>query len=231
MLPFRVFSQTNLVGTGRPSSLNPRPVNLLQPLVQLPKSQLLYNQADPASFCKTPGVGVPLRKLARYTEVQKCLLVSPLFATLTHSVSRKSFACHSYENTRDGAPQCFSAESPFRPHMCQMVPLSPMASVDCAYFPSRRGCTTPARFRFFCVCGKPNWLVLCFHTRLPRSARGTNPFSRNSFLFTSIQNPRECGGPAICDVPADIQVFGKEGRCVRLSRSRRKSSPRSSRSA
>jgi len=28
--------------------------------------------------------------------------VTPLFATLTHSRSRKSFACHSYENTRDG---------------------------------------------------------------------------------------------------------------------------------
>src|SRR5258708_18422838 len=34
---------------------------------------------------------------------------------------------------------------------------------------------------------------LCFHTPLPRSARGTNPFSRNPFLFTSIQNPRGCG--------------------------------------
>src|SRR6266852_5652343 len=38
-------------------------------------------------------------------------------------------------------------------------------------------------------------------------------------------------GPAVSDVPADIQAFGKEGRCVRLSRSRRVSSPRSSRSA
>src|SRR6266436_5181527 len=28
--------------------------------------------------------------------------VTPLFATLMHSPSRKSFACHSYENTRDG---------------------------------------------------------------------------------------------------------------------------------
>ncbi len=28
--------------------------------------------------------------------------VTPLFATLTHSYSCKSFACHSYENTRDG---------------------------------------------------------------------------------------------------------------------------------
>ena len=37
--------------------------------------------------------------------------VTPLFATLTHSCSRKSFACHSYENTRDGIP-LYSLESP-----------------------------------------------------------------------------------------------------------------------
>ena len=35
-------------------------------------------------------------------EAQKCLFVSPLFATLTHSLSRKSFPWHSYANTRDG---------------------------------------------------------------------------------------------------------------------------------
>src|SRR5229473_2587924 len=41
-------------------------------------------------------------ELLRCTEAQKCLSVSPLLATLTHSVSRKSFPCHSYANTRDG---------------------------------------------------------------------------------------------------------------------------------
>src|SRR5258708_5407870 len=46
--------------------------------------------------------GVPLRELVRCTEAPKCLSVSPLFATLTHSVSRKSFPCHSYANTQDG---------------------------------------------------------------------------------------------------------------------------------
>jgi hypothetical protein len=33
----------------------------------------------------------------------------------------------------------------------------------------------------------PLSLILCFHAL-------TNPFSRNSFLFTSMQNPRGCGG-------------------------------------
>src|SRR5229473_1875197 len=50
---------------------------------------------------KHPGWGYPSEDV-RCTEAQKCRSVSPLFATLTHSVSRKSFACHSYANTRDG---------------------------------------------------------------------------------------------------------------------------------
>src|SRR5258708_1216801 len=52
-------------------------------------------------FAKHPGWGYPSEDV-RCTEAQKCPSVSPLFATLTHSVSRKSFACHSYANTRDG---------------------------------------------------------------------------------------------------------------------------------
>jgi hypothetical protein len=35
----------------------------LPPLSRSQKSQLLCNQANPASFCKTPGVGVPLHRL------------------------------------------------------------------------------------------------------------------------------------------------------------------------
>jgi hypothetical protein len=35
---------------------------------------------------------------------QFCSILSPLFATLTDTLSRKSFPCHSYENTRGGIP-------------------------------------------------------------------------------------------------------------------------------
>src|SRR6266851_7650509 len=80
---------------------NSFPCILLPPLGSLFSPPSLYFQSLAASFCKTPGVGVPLREFARCTEVQKCFLVSPLFATLTHSASRKSFPCHSYANTRD----------------------------------------------------------------------------------------------------------------------------------
>jgi hypothetical protein len=46
----------------------------------------------------------PLRLAARCRapKAQKCPPTSPLFATLTNCLSRKSFPCHSYENTRDG---------------------------------------------------------------------------------------------------------------------------------
>ncbi len=103
MVPLRVLSRTNLAAPSRHSRLNSRPFNFLRPLDRLQKSQLLWNQANPPSFCKTPARGgIPLRELVRCTEAQKCLSVSPLFATLTHSVLRKSFPCHSYANTRDG---------------------------------------------------------------------------------------------------------------------------------
>jgi hypothetical protein len=44
---------------------------------------------------------VPFRP-ASCAETQKWRFASPLFATLTDSLSRKSFPCHSYANTRDG---------------------------------------------------------------------------------------------------------------------------------
>ena len=43
----------------RHANPNSRPFNRLQPLSPREKSQLLWNQANPASFSKTPGWGVP----------------------------------------------------------------------------------------------------------------------------------------------------------------------------
>src|SRR5713101_2772924 len=92
----RVSPRRNLSYPFRRSSLNSRSVNLLQPLCSSSVAPVLCFQQLAASFPKTPGVGVPLRD-GRCTEAQKCPPVSPLPATLTHSVSRKSFPCHSYE--------------------------------------------------------------------------------------------------------------------------------------
>jgi hypothetical protein len=140
----RVLSRRRPSYPSRRSSLNPRPVNLLQPLWRSQKSQLLWNQANPASFCKTPGVGVPLRELVPCTEAQKCVSVTPLLATLAHSVSRKSFAYHSYENTRDGSASARPRHDPgnadlpigvhFRRHMiCATWRLYPLWPHSIAY--------------------------------------------------------------------------------------------------
>src|SRR5713226_6079255 len=70
-------------------------------LRSFPRSNRLFSIACGLFLQNTRG-GIPLRDLVRCTEARKCLFVSPLLVTLTHSVSRKSFACHSYANTRDG---------------------------------------------------------------------------------------------------------------------------------
>ncbi len=116
-------SRRNLSYPSRRSSPNSRPVNRLQPLCPSSVAPVLCFQRLAASFPKTPGVGVPLRGDC-CTEVQKCPSVSPLPATLTHSVSRKSFPCHSY------APKFFSplatrhsplALTTFRINTCKSV--------------------------------------------------------------------------------------------------------------
>src|SRR5258708_21777537 len=130
---FLVLSRRNLADPARRSSPNPRLFILLRTLLRSEKTQLFYNQANPHSFCKTPGVGVPLRG-DRCTEAQKCPSVSPLPATLTHSVSRKSFRCNSYANTLDRGvtppPKSSSplatrhsplALTPFRINTCKSV--------------------------------------------------------------------------------------------------------------
>src|SRR5713101_6513963 len=59
------------------------------------------------------------------------------------SVSKQRTLTPSRINTykkqgRGGPPVCNSGKAP---HMRHVAPLSPVASLDCAYFPSPRGCT------------------------------------------------------------------------------------------
>jgi len=182
VLSFRVLSQRNLSYRSRRSSLNPRPVNLLQPLDSLFLTPILCFQQLAASFHKTPGVGV----LFGFRPTIQSL--TSAFATVTHSLSRKSFPCHSYANTREGGAtgpspnlEHLTSNLCFYRYMRHVAPLSPVPSLDCAYLPSPRGGVPTTRFRFPCTCGKPNWLALCFHTL-------TNLFSRNSLMLTSIQS-------------------------------------------
>jgi hypothetical protein len=53
-----VLSRTTLSYSSPNDSLNSRPLNRLQTLCSRQKSQLLWNQANPASFPKMPGCGV-----------------------------------------------------------------------------------------------------------------------------------------------------------------------------
>src|ERR1700676_211000 len=61
-----------------------------------------------ALFDKNTGGGIPLQDFVSCAKAQKRLSASPLFATLTHSRSRKSFPCHSCANTRDMGATFFS---------------------------------------------------------------------------------------------------------------------------
>ena len=105
MLRFRVLSRTNLAGSSPSTSSISFASFRLRTLFLSLRS---FSHPDPlfsitsALFLQNTRGGIPLRELARCTEAQKCLFVSPLLATLTHSLSRKSFPCHSYANTRDG---------------------------------------------------------------------------------------------------------------------------------
>ena len=67
------------------------------------RSLRLFSTACRLFYKNTRG-GIPSRDTFRRTDPQKRAPISPFAATLTHSCSRKSFACHSYENTRDGYP-------------------------------------------------------------------------------------------------------------------------------
>src|SRR5712692_8046429 len=110
VLPLRVLSRTNLSSSSRRS--NPKPQRFSE-LRTLDFSLRSFSHADPlfsitsALFLQNTRGGIPPRDIVRCTEAQKRLSISPLLATLTHSLSRKSFPCHSYANTGDGGATQF----------------------------------------------------------------------------------------------------------------------------
>src|SRR5712664_273028 len=124
-----------------PRQSNPFLIRQLQPLCPLFSSPAFCFQQLAASFSKTPGVGVPLRD-GRCTEAQKCPSVSPLPATLTHSLSRKSFPCHSYANTRDrGVTAPPKSSSPLATRHSPL-PLTPFRINTCKSVSKQRTLTT-----------------------------------------------------------------------------------------
>ena len=126
MVPSRVLSRTNLADTSRRSAPNGRSFNALQPLkVSWPSfsdSRPLFSIACSLFLQNTGGWGIPTRPLDR---------------------RRESKTPGAGEQLRDNPVVYLSTSAPrlcFRRHMRHVAPLSPVVSVDCAYFPSPRGC-------------------------------------------------------------------------------------------
>jgi hypothetical protein len=63
-------------------------------------------------FLQNTRGGIPRQHFVSCAKTQKCQSASPLLATLTHSLSRNSFPCHSYANTQDDGPTLSKFFSP-----------------------------------------------------------------------------------------------------------------------
>ena len=75
--------------------------DLVRSLRSLKKSTPVFS-SNSALFGRNTRGGIPSGRPASCAKAQKCPFLSALFATLTHSLPRKSFPCHSYANTRVG---------------------------------------------------------------------------------------------------------------------------------
>jgi hypothetical protein len=101
-----------LAGPVRHSNSNHRPFNSLQPLSHREKSQLLWNQANPASFSKTPGgVGGPRFAFSRHSSLATRHFLASIFRINTcKSVSKQRtltlFGINTYEKTGEGGLHC-----------------------------------------------------------------------------------------------------------------------------
>ena len=85
---------------------------------------------------------VPLWQIHLFQELAASL--SSLCALFcTRLLCFQSFAASFPNPPGVGVSQHFCAELRFRLHMRHVAPQSPAPSLDCAYFPSPRGCTSP----------------------------------------------------------------------------------------
>jgi hypothetical protein len=73
-------------------------------------------------FSQNTRGGIPQQHFVSCAKTQKCQSASPLLATLTHSLSRNSFPCHSYANTGDMGLDAFPL-----PHLLPQPPTHPLS--------------------------------------------------------------------------------------------------------
>ncbi len=198
MVPLRVLSRTNLARSSLSTSFTSsisftsfRLRTLFLSLRSFLDSRPLFSITS-ALFLQNTRGGIPLRELVRCAEAQKCLFVTPLFATLTHSMSRKSFPCHSYANTRDTratAPRFFS------PLATRHSPLPPDGfsisfRINTCKSVSKQTTLTPFRINTYekhgegeggrcrrCLCGTFRLLVQCW-----QFPGGTGAFSEPWYM-------------------------------------------------
>jgi len=89
-----MLSRRHLADASRRSTPNPRRLILLQTLCRRQNTQLLWNQANPNSFAKTPEVGVPRfsfqPRTAHYPPLTTHSLLSTFRMNTCKSVSKQS---------------------------------------------------------------------------------------------------------------------------------------------
>src|SRR5216684_2584648 len=204
MVPLRVLSRTNLarfaLSTSSISFTSFRLRTLFLSLRSFFDSRPLFSITSVLFLQNTRG-GIPLQELVRCTEAQKCLFVSPLPATLTHSVSRKSFPCHSYANTRDGGVTVPPVSPSVPLWLCGNPDLSPLA----------KGCksteiTTLTTFRInTCKSVSKRRTLTTFRINTYKKPRGGGAPTRAPLqLPASSTQPPEPHAPRSASIPRDL---------------------------
>jgi|ERR1700682_142651 hypothetical protein len=102
-------------------------------------------------FQNTRG-GIPRQHFVSCAKTQKCGSASPLLATLTHSLSRNSFPCHSYANTRDDGPTLSKFFSPLATRHSPRLFLNTFRMNTCKSV-SKQGTLTPFRMNTYAKPG------------------------------------------------------------------------------
>jgi len=122
-----VLPRTNLPYPSRRSTPNPRPFKSLQPLCRAQKTQLLWNQANPASFAKTPGVGYPFSATSVLRSQCPLCCAFSVRPSFTQSLVCEgplrlhAVASHSQLSTVGCEPQFRPPPTPFRINTCKSV--------------------------------------------------------------------------------------------------------------
>ncbi len=209
MVPLRVLPRTNLArvapSTSSISFTSFRLRTLDLSLRSFLHSRPLFSMTS-ALFLQNTRGGIPLRELVRCAEAQKCLFVSPLLATLTHSSSRKSFPCHSYANTRDGGVTAAPVSASVPLWLCGNPDLSRLA----------KGCksteiTTLTTFRInTCKSVSKRRTLTTFRINTYKKPRGGGAPTRSPLqLPASSTQPPEPHAPRSASIPCDLSRLRK----------------------